>query len=260
LKFKRVRDGSSGWDEYARFYDWENARTLGRQDLAFWRTLAQQTDGPILELGCGTGRLLVPLARAGAGMTGVDRSAPMLARAIARARRLSPARRPAIARGDIRALPFASQSFRLVMAPYGMLQSMLTDGDLAAVLRESARVLQPGGRVGIDLVPDLARWPVYRSQLKFRGRATGGSTVTLIESVRHDRRRHFTIFDEHFTERHGPRRRERRFSLIFRTLPMAAMRRRIERAGFRIDAMLGDYRGRAWDTRADVWLILATKT
>jgi hypothetical protein len=47
--------------------------------------------------------------------------------------------------------------------------------------------------------------------------------------------------------------------LTFRTLPLRRMLGRIERAGFRIDAVLGDYRGRQWDARADVWLILATK-
>ena len=67
------------------------------------------------------------------------------------------------------------------------------------------------------------------------------------------------MFDECFVERRGSHRREHRFSLTFRTLPMPRMAARIERAGFRIDAMLGDYRGREWDARAGVWLILATK-
>jgi len=251
-------DGSAGWDEYAPFYDWENARTLGRRDLAFWRTLARRENTRVLELGCGTGRLLIPLAKAGVDITGIDLSDAMMARAIARARRLAPSKRPTIVRGDIRDLPFDDESFGLVMAPYGMLQSVLSDRGLAAVLRESARVLSPGGRLGIDLVPDLANWPVYRSEVKHRGRHRGG-TVTLVESVRHDRRRGLTIFDERFVERTGTRRREHRFSLSFRTLPMRRMLTRIERAGFRIDAVLGDYRGRDWDERADVWLILATK-
>ena len=37
------------------------------------------------------------------------------------------------------------------------------------------------------------------------------------------------------------------------------MRRRLERAGFRVTAVLGDYDGKPWDSRADVWLILAQK-
>jgi hypothetical protein len=39
---------------------------------------------------------------------------------------------------------------------------------------------------------------------------------------------------------------------------MTDMRARLERAGFRVDAVLGDYRGASWDERADVWIILAT--
>ena len=79
-------DGTQGWDAYAPFYDWENARTLGRRDVAFWRRLADEAGGPVLELGCGTGRVLVPVARAGVPVVGVDLSAPMLDRARRRIR------------------------------------------------------------------------------------------------------------------------------------------------------------------------------
>src|SRR5204862_2986243 len=81
-----VAEGWEGWDEYAPFYDWENARTLGRRDVAFWRRLAADARGPILELGCGTGRVTLPLARAGAAIVGIDRSAAMLAGALSRMR------------------------------------------------------------------------------------------------------------------------------------------------------------------------------
>src|SRR3712207_6020181 len=80
-------EGWEGWDAYAPFYDWENARTLGRRDVPFWRTLARQGGGRVLELGCGTGRIALPLARAGAMVVGIDRSAPMLERARQRSRR-----------------------------------------------------------------------------------------------------------------------------------------------------------------------------
>jgi hypothetical protein len=47
--------------------------------------------------------------------------------------------------------------------------------------------------------------------------------------------------------------------LTFRTVSVAAMRRRLERAGFRVDAVLGDYDGRPWDPRADVWVIVTSR-
>ena len=122
-----IREGWSGWDDYAPFYDWENARTFGRRDLPFWRRIVLKEATPVLELGCGTGRLLVPLSRAGVPVTGIDRSAEMLARAHTRACRLPRRGRPRIVRGDVRRLPFADRSHGVVLAPYGLLQSLLTD-------------------------------------------------------------------------------------------------------------------------------------
>ena len=250
----------SGWDTYAPYYDWENARTLGRRDLPFWRQMLAGLRGPALELGCGTGRLLVPLARGGTRMVGIDRSAPMLARAMARRRRVAHAARPEMVCGDIRALPFRPRTFGAVLASYGMLQSLLTDRDLDAALAESARVLTRGGLFGIDLVPDLPRWAEYGPEERMRGRLHDGARVTLIESVRQNRRRGLTIFDEEYVARRGRRVERHRFTLTFRTLPMDRMLARIERAGFRIDAVLGDYRGGAWDERADVWVVLGVKS
>lgn len=252
-------DGSVGWDAYAPFYDWENARTFGRRDVAFWRRVAAREPGPLLELGCGTGRLLVPLARAGARATGIDRSAPMLAHARERARRLRRAARPALARGDIRALPFPTASFGIVLAPYGMLQSVLADADLEAVVSEAARVLKPGGMLGVDLVPDLPRWDEYARRVQLRGRA-GRARITLVESVRQDRRRGLTVFDEEFVVQRGRTSSRHRFSLTFRTRPIDEITARLRRAGLRVETLLGGYDERPWNPRADVWLVVARRT
>ena len=203
-------EGHDGWDDYAPFYDWENARTLGRRDLPFWRTVARQAGGPVLELGCGTGRLSIPLARAGVPVVGVDRSEPMLARARRRAAARRARARLRLIRGDIRLLPFADATrrtapFAMVLAPYGMLQSLLRERDLTATLAAVHRVLEPGGTLGIELVADLPSWAEYRKRVSlsgWRGRA-GGARVSLVESVRQDRARRLTIFDQEFTERRG---------------------------------------------------------
>ena len=47
-------------------------------------------------------------------------------------------------------------------------------------------------------------------------------------------------------------------TLSHATLTVPQMIGQLERAGFQVDAVLGDYRGRPWDDRADVWIILAT--
>lgn len=252
--------GHEGWDEYAPFYDWENARTLGRRDVPFWRTVALNVGGTMLELGAGTGRISIPLARAGVSVVGIDRSEPMLARARQRVRRGKLQRRVRLVRGDIRFLPF-SKAFDMVLAPYGMLQSLLRERDLQTTLAAVHRVLKKGGTFGVELVADLPSWDEYEKRISLRGwrRRPGGAHVTLTETVRQDPKKGLTIFDQEFTERRGEKTRSHTFSLAFRTLSVPQIVRRLEKVGFEITALLGDYRGREWDARADVWVILARK-
>ena len=126
-----VASGTEGWDAYAPFYDWENAQTVARRDVAFWQRLAMANDGPVLELGCGTGRVSLPVVRVGARLVGVDLSIPMLTRARQRLARSRLSSRALLVRADIRQLPFGSRNgFGLAMAPYGILQSLTRERDL----------------------------------------------------------------------------------------------------------------------------------
>ena len=255
-----MTEGWRGWDEYAPFYDWENARTLQRRDVAFWQRLAAAQDGPVLELGCGTGRIAVPVARAGARIVGIDRSEEMLSRARARVLRGRLSRRLTLVRGDIRDLPFTTRrKFSAVLAAYGILQSLTRERDLIRTFASVARVLRRGGLFAIDVVPDLPNWDEYRNRTSLSGRHGRRGTLTLVETVRQDRGKRLTIFDQEYRWRSGKQRRVHRFSLTFRTLSVPQMTRRLERAGFRILAVLGDYQGGPWDPRADVWIILAAK-
>jgi len=71
-------------------YDAMAASIPGGDDVAFYRSLAEQAGGPVVELGCGTGRVAIPLAEAGFDVTGIDRSAGMLARARMKTEALPP--------------------------------------------------------------------------------------------------------------------------------------------------------------------------
>jgi SAM-dependent methyltransferase len=70
------------WDRFARLYDWEHDQYLVDVDVHLG--FARRFGGPVLELACGTGRLLAPLLRAGFEATGVDSSVAMLDRARSR--------------------------------------------------------------------------------------------------------------------------------------------------------------------------------
>jgi SAM-dependent methyltransferase len=202
----------------------------------------------------------MPLAHEGVHVVGVDRSAEMLARARRRVRRQRRGVAPDLVRADIRHLPFPAASFRMAIAPYGILQSLLSERDLKATLADVARVVRPDGFFGLELVADLPGWGEYSRRISLRGRRSSGrSQVTLIESVRQDRARGLTIFDQEFVERRGRTSRRHAFALTFRTLSVPQMTRRLATAGFHVEAVLGDYQGGPWDPRAEVWIVLARR-
>ena len=253
-------EGWRGWDEYAEFYDWENARTMGRRDVRFWQAFARQAGGPVLELGCGTGRVTSPLGRAGIRIVGLDRSPEMLARARRRVRRLGAHAPVSLVRGDVSSLPFMDARFSAVIAPYGVVQSLLSDEVLRRTIEAVSRVLRPGGSLGLELVPDVPRWRETRRKMSLVGlRGPNGRPVRLIESVHQDRERRMTIFTQEFVEGTGAARRVLRFTIRFRTLHVPAMIRRLEHAGFRMDHTFGGYRGEAWSEDADTWILLGSK-
>jgi hypothetical protein len=112
----------------------------------------------------------------------------------------------------------------------------------------------------VDLVPDLPGWEECERRVSLRGRRPGGQArITLIESVRQDRSRRLTIFDQEFIERRGRQRRVREFSLTFRTLSMPQMVGRLRRVGFRLERLAGDYVGGSWHPEAETWLVLARR-
>jgi ubiquinone/menaquinone biosynthesis C-methylase UbiE len=213
-----------------------------------------------LELGCGTGRVTAPLARTKITVVGVDRSVGMLARARARLRRLGRRGSARLVRADITALPFPDRSFAAVIAPYGILQSLLSDRELHATLASVARVAQAGATFGLELVPDVPRWKETErrtSLLSLSG--PHRRPLRLIESVRQDRARRVTTFEHEFIEGVGRQRRTLRFTIAFRTLRVPSMARRLERHGFTVEGVFGGYRGEPWSEGADTWILMARR-
>lgn len=143
----------------AALYDYEYRRR--RADVNHYRRLARAwgTGKPILELGCGTGRVMVPLLRDGHEVIGLDRSPDMLRQAAARIARLPRAARSRarLVRGDLLQLPFAAR-FSLIIAPFNVLQHLYARPDLEACFEEVRDHLAATGRFAFDvLLPDL-RW------------------------------------------------------------------------------------------------------
>jgi ubiquinone/menaquinone biosynthesis C-methylase UbiE len=116
-------------------------------DIDFYVALARETGGPVLELACGTGRVTFPLARAGLEVVGVDRSAPMLARAMAK---LLPGDRVTLVEGDMAEFRLGRE-FPLALIPFRAFQCLLTVEDQRRCLESVVRHLKRGGTFVVDL-------------------------------------------------------------------------------------------------------------
>lgn len=121
-------------------------------DIGFVLTLAGQVEGPILELGCGTGRLLLPLARAGYRVTGVDNAESMLARAQRRlaAEPAAVQERVQLIAADMNAFSLAHAAYQLAIIPYNTFLHV-EPADAVSVCHTIARHLTPGAFFFLDL-------------------------------------------------------------------------------------------------------------
>lgn len=142
---------------FAEFYDVQLESTGGRDDLDFYAGLASRAGGPVLELGCGTGRVTEAMLRAGARVTGLDLCPDMLSRA---RERLSSLPSPAASRAELVAGDMTDfdlgRRFNLVVMPFRPFQHLATPDLQAACLACARRHLVPEGTFVLDIFdPDL---------------------------------------------------------------------------------------------------------
>lgn len=241
----------AGYDRHAfvaEFYD-HVVPYRERRDVDFFVTEAQRAAGPVLEAGCGTGRILIPTARAGVEITGLDISKTMLD--ICR-RRLGREpqevqQRVRLCEADMRAFALAAR-FQLATLPFRSFQHLLAPEDHLACLQTLHRHLDPGGKIILDVfnpfLPYLAeekfgeesepepeftmpdgRQVTRRFRVTGRDRASQIQNIELIYAVRHrDGRQERLVHD-------FPMRYFFRYEL----------EHLLARCGFEIEALYGDY-------------------
>lgn len=120
-------------------------------DIAFYVQEARQAGGPCLELGCGSGRVLIPVAEAGATVTGLDVAKPMLTRARRKVAALPDDVRARIKvdEGDMRSFMINTQ-FALIYIPFRAFLHLMQVSDQIAALNNIRRHLQPGGKLVLN--------------------------------------------------------------------------------------------------------------
>lgn len=138
----------NGYDQTARFYDIEHDGLI--DDLLMYENFGRRCGSPVLELGCGTGRVALHLARAGFQVTGLDASPAMLAIAQEKLARAGLAEQVHLLEADLGDFVL-EQQFAMATLAINTFMHFLTVADQVRVLRVAGRHLEPGGLLIIDL-------------------------------------------------------------------------------------------------------------
>jgi ubiquinone/menaquinone biosynthesis C-methylase UbiE len=145
------------YDEEAKFYDFQYADL--KADIDMYIALAKEYGEPVLEVGCGTGRIMIPLAREGFKVTGIDITRSMLD--IAR-RKVCVEKHPAqgrieIIEADMRNFSL-NRKYQMAFIPINSFLHLLTTSEQVSTLNSIGAHLKSGGVLVIDIFkPDLTR-------------------------------------------------------------------------------------------------------
>jgi len=234
--------------ELAALYDAVYATS---PDIAFWQVMTAAMRDGLLELGCGTGRVLLPLAQAGHEITGLDLAVPMLARCRAKLQAEPPEVRDRVTLLEADMTSFdLDRRFKHIFCAFATFHHLRTTEQQLACLERCRQHLLPGGTLILDLInPDPAPGSFESDVL-----ADGETSARIVDWTEGRQIRSWaTVIDYHrsrqcndcevtyeIIEVDGTTRR------ITETFPMRLLYRYelehlLARCGFRIVTLYGDY-------------------
>jgi SAM-dependent methyltransferase len=236
-------------DFYLRAYaDDERSEEAAEQALAAARLSGCPDGGTLLDVPCGFGRHSIPLARAGYRVTGVDRSAALLAEA---RRRAAGGDAPKLVRADYRELPFGDASFDAAINLFTSLGYLGDEQDTRA-LAEIGRVLRPGARLVLELMHRDRLVAGFREQ---DWRAMGEARL-LLEQRTFDAAAGLAQVTQTLVDGAG-RRESRSYSIrVYTATELLAM---LGAAGFASARCLGDLDGGAFEGAATRLVVVAPR-
>ena len=181
----KIADGSEVyWD--GLHYDAFNQPYA--DDFKFLLAEAKKARGPVLELACGTGRLTIPLKKAGIDIAGLDLAAPMLVRA--RAKAAGAGVKIDFVHGDARKFRLKKR-FKLIFMAFNSMQHLARREDIEGLFSSIAAHLAPGGRFIFDVFnPDpgyLTRDTEELLPVAYYPDPAGGGKVLVNEQYSYDK-------------------------------------------------------------------------
>ena len=250
----------SQFDAFARYYDADYGAIV--EDLPFYRELARRCGGRVLEVMCGSGRLLAPLAEAGLRVAGIDISGGMLTRARARLQAAGLLDRVELVEGDICAC--APQGpFGLAIVAINSFMHLPGSAEQLAALGRIHDALRPGGTLALDLFnPDV------RTLAEQNGVLALDKTLLLADGTRVHKfvaqhadmatqTNHVTFFYDELDTAGRVTRCALPFSM--RWLYRFELEHLLERAGFMLEQVYGSYDLDTYHSASELMLAVARK-
>ncbi|MDZ7315434.1 MAG: class I SAM-dependent methyltransferase [candidate division KSB1 bacterium] len=247
------------YDAFAPFYDLEYGHK--DNDLAFYLDAAARYGDPVLEIGVGTGRVAIALAKAGYRVTGIDNSPEMLARAQQKAAELpqEAASRLTLVSADMRNFAL-EQTFPLAIIPFRAFLHNLTVKDQLATLRAIRRQLKPKGVLAMDLfVPlySVISGRNWRERIEPEELADPAQNLTIDIKVRHRPEKQLLIIRNRYHSKITGETKTAvmQYRYVFR-FEMASL---LRECGYRQIRVFGEFDGRPYNYSSGIMIFVAVK-
>ena len=245
---------STDYDSWAELYD--EVYSFVDYDIAFYLQKYKELGGKVLEIGCGTGRVTIPMMEAGADITAIDYSQKMLEQLESKAGDIDAPIE--IILQDVRSL-YLKKRYNLIIFPYRGFQSLLSVDDQINALTAIRKHLDFEGRLIIDLFVPTRDLFDQNSEIFYHLRDFEDDSET-IKSLHHRSR-----FDHHnqlihtqlsISESKDDQITSKRYAVFsLRYLYTDEARYLFEFCGFKIQEISGDYDGTPYNREADetIW-------
>jgi len=253
------------YDRFAQFYHWEHLDFT--DDLVLYRNFAQRCGSPVLDVGCGSGRVALTLAADGLEVTGIDCSAAMLALARAQAAERGLARRVQFVEQDV-SLWIPSPRFSLALFALNGFLHLTTVEAQKAALSNLYDALLPGGFLLIDLPnPHTVFTPAQDGQMVLRREFTSpqGEEIWCFQIAQTDlaaQTQHLTLIYDRALSPAGTQVAQIERLLVqmqVRFVYRFEMENLLTAAGFVVDAVYGSYDLDPYETDSHQMFFVAYK-
>jgi len=254
---------TSPYDLIAEFYDEDMGLNNPGQDIEFYVQRAVRAGGNILELGCGTGRITLPLVRAGCRTVGLDLSLPMLRRLQYKAAAyLLPERRRRLLCfcADMSAWAL-DESFALIICPFSAFTYLTEDKDRERMLDTVRRHLAADGIFILDLfVPsqEIISLPDDHVFHDYRRKRQDGTWLERTKTIRKNTSNQINLVCRiyRFLASDGVLLRSITAQSLIRCYLQKEMLRLLENAGFAVTEQYGDFAGLPYRDDANVMVFV----